>query len=145
MRPQMFAILVGIAMLACREEPSGLSSARGVKLDLALSSTYLSRGQPDTLTMTVTNTSPRLVVLTGGVCEPRPYVTNSQGQVVVPAGGQWPCVLSLRKLQLAPGERFIRVFVWDTSAEVVDVYAAAAVFTSEEVQLETPQHLVHLN
>ena len=145
MRIPVVPCLVAIAVLACRDEPSGLSETRGVTLNLTLSSTNLTRGQQDTITMTVTNTNPRRVTLTGGACEPRPYVTDSHGDVVVPPGGAWPCILLLRRLQLVPGERFVRSFIWNTDSQVAGVYSVSAAFRSEEVELATPQQLVRLN
>jgi hypothetical protein len=144
MRFRLVTCFVAVAALACHDEPSAVTEVRGVRLDLALSSANPSRGQQDTITMTVTNTGPRLVTLTGGVCEPRPYITDSRGGVVVPPGGAWPCVLSLRRLQLVPGEHFVRAFVWNTGQQVAGVYGVSAAFTSEEVTLATPEQLVRL-
>src|SRR5881409_3808561 len=106
MKPHMFAPLLILVVLACHNEPIAPSSAAGLTLALAPSHTELQRGQPDSLFMTLTNTNGHSVSLNGGVCEPRPYVTDAHGVIVVPAGGDWICIAVLRRLVLAPAERY---------------------------------------
>ncbi len=144
MRLSRFAALVFLIAAACSDS-AGLGSTTGVTLTLVLSTTNLRRADADTITMTVRNNGPRGVTLTGGVCEPRAQVVNGSGEIVVPPGGQAPCVLVLRRLELAPGEKLVRSFVWNTSSLPAGTYRVSATFTSEEVQLATAPVTIELN
>lgn len=143
MRTRTFASLLVLAGLACQGDPS--SSVAGVTLDLAVTRTTLQRGELDTLTMTLTNTNAYPVSLSGGACEPSVYVVDGRGATVVPAGGGWVCIAVLRRLNLAPGERFTRSYLWQTDALEAGVYRAHSTFNSEELRLATEPISVRLN
>lgn len=145
MKPRTFALLAVVAALACHNEPLAPSSADGLTLTLALTRAELQRGEPDTITMTLTNTNRHSVSLSGGVCEPRPYISDARGVTVVPPGGDWVCIALLRRLDLAAGEQHIRTFVWLTSSFPPGVYSVYAAFSAEEVSLETRPAWVRLN
>jgi len=146
MKHRLFTTLAIVGALgACHGEPLAPSAARGLTLSLALSRTELQRGEPDTLTMTLTNTNDHSVSLSGGVCEPRPYVADSRGVTVVPPGGDWYCILVLIKRQLAAGEHVSRTFVWDTTLFAPGVYSAHTAFAAEGVELATQPLTVRLN
>ena len=144
MRSSWFASLVILATVGCSESAEPASSV-GVTLTLTVSSATLPRGQPDTVTMTVTNTGSWRVTLTGGACEPQAQVINSSGEVIVPPGGEYPCVRVLRRLELALGQRYIQSFVWNTDTLPSGTYRVSATFASEQVQLATVPIVVQLN
>jgi hypothetical protein len=83
--------------------------------------------------------------LSGGVCEPRPYVGDARGVTVVPEGGDWICIALLRRLVLAAGERYTRTFVWLTSPFAPGEYSVHATFSAEEMSLATRPASVRLN
>lgn len=143
MKRRTFAALLVLAGLACQGDPS--SSVAGVTLDLAVTRTTLQRGELDTLTMTVTNTNAYPVSLSGGACEPSVYVVDGRGTTVVPAGGGWVCIMVIRALRLAPGERYARSYVWQTDSLPAGVYRAHATFETEELRLATKPIAVQLN
>jgi hypothetical protein len=145
MKSQTFAPLIALAALACRSEPFAPSSAKGLTLTLALAHTELQRGAPDSIAMTLTNTNRHSVSLSGGACEPRPYVTDVRGATVVPGRGGWICIAVLRRLLLAPGERYTRTFVWETGAFAPGSYFVHSKFAAEEVSLATRPTSVRLN
>jgi len=146
MNHRLFATLaIGGALVACHGEPFASSAAGGLTLSLALSRTELQRGEPDTLTMTLTNTNDHPVSLSGGACEPRPYVADLRGVTVVPPGGDWLCILVLIRWQLAAGEQVSRTFIWDTTPFAPGVYSAHATFSAEGVELATQPGAVRLN
>ena len=144
MRSLWFVGLAAFATFGCRESTAP-ASAGDVTLTLALSATNVRRLVDDTITMTVRNIGPRRVTLTGGVCEPRAQVVNSSGEIVEPPGGETPCVRSLRRLELAPGQAFERSLVWNTASVPAGIYRVSASFVSEEVQLVTGPVAVELN
>ncbi len=145
MKSPTFATLLTVAALACYGEPVAPNSARGLTLTLTLSGSDLQRGQPDTVLMTLTNANRHAVSLSGGVCEPRPYVSDARGVTVVPEGGDWICIALLRRLILAAGERYTRTFVWSTSAFAPGEYSVYATFSAEGVSLATRPASVRLN
>ena len=145
MKSQEFAPLIILAILACHDEPVAPSSAAGLTLALALAHTEVQRGQPDSVFMILTNTNPHSVALNGGVCEPRPYVSDAHGGIVVPAGGDWICIAIVRRLVLTAGQRYTQTFVWQTGSFAPGNYSVYATFTAEEVKLATPAASVRLN
>ena len=145
MRTRTFASILILAANACRNEPTAPGSAKGLTLTAAVTQAELQRGQPDTVTMTLTNTNPHPVTLGVGACEPLPYVRDATGATVVPSGGYWVCVLSLRTLRLSPGERYAKTFVWETAAFTPGAYSVHATFSAEGVRLETPPVSVRVN
>src|SRR5437879_12623183 len=92
MRPRTFASLAVVTALACHEGPTTPSAAGGLTLALALARTELQRGEPDTITMTLTNSNAYPVSLSGDVCEPRPYITDARRVTFVPSCGGWCCI-----------------------------------------------------
>ena len=145
MRPRTFASLAVVTALACHEGPTTPSAAGGLTLALALARTELQRGEPDTITMTLTNSNAYPVSLSGDVCEPRPYITDAHGVTVLPSGGDWFCIDVLIRLTLAAGERQTRTFAWLTSAFSSGTYSVYATFTAHEVRLATQPTSVRLN
>ena len=145
MKRSMFVSLAIVAGFACHTDLSAPSSAAGLTLTLAVARTELARGEPDTITMTLTNTNSYAVSLSGGACEPSPYIVDAGGATVVPAGGGWVCIDILRRLNLAAGERYARTFVWQTGPFDAGVYSAYATFTAHETRLATRPVSVRLN
>ena len=145
MKRRTFASLVIVATLACHDQPAAPSSAAGVTLTLALTHAELLQGQPDTITMTLTNANRYAVSLSGGACEPRPYVRDASGVTVVPPGGDWVCIAILRRLTLAAGERRTETFVWLTSPFAPGAYSVYATFSAQEMHLATQPVSVRLN
>src|SRR5437868_12330484 len=103
MRFRLLTYLVVIAASSCHPDSEAPNSSGGVTLELTLSSTNLNRGQSDTVAMTITNTASKTVALNGGVCEPRAIIVDEHAHVVA---GAEPCILVLRRLQIAPGEQY---------------------------------------
>jgi len=146
MNRRLFAELaIAGVLVACQGEPVAPSAAGGLTLSLALSRTVLQRGEPDTLTMTLTNTNDHPVSLSGGACEPRPYVADPHDVTVVPPGGDWFCIAVLVSRHLAAGEHVSRAFVWDTTPFAPGVYSAHAAFSAQGVELATQPMTVRLN
>lgn len=145
MNRRTFASLVIVATLACHDGPAAPSSAAGVTLALTMTHTELQRGQPDTITMTLTKANSHAVSLSGGACEPRLYIRDASGVTVVPPGGDWMCIALLRTLNLAAGERRIQTFVWLTRPFPPGVYSVYAAFSAQEMRLATRPASVRLN
>jgi hypothetical protein len=147
MHRRALASLAIVAALACRNDPAapGAAAAGGLTLALALTRTELPHGEPDTITVTLTNASSHPVVLNGGVCEPHPYVTNERRVMVTPSGIDWVCRLVLVRFELAPLERRTRTYVWQTGSLAPGVYSVFATFTAEQVTLTTPPTAVRVN
>jgi hypothetical protein len=145
MRPRTFAPLIALAALACHAEPVSPSSAEGLILTLTVAQAELQRGEPDSVVMTLTNTNRYSLSLSGGACEPRPYVRDASGVTIVPRGGDWFCIAVLRRLVLAPGERYTQTFVWQTGPFVPGNYSVYATFAAEGVTLATPPASVRVN
>lgn len=133
-----------LAASACRNEVTAPDSANGLRLTVAVTHAELQRGQPDTVTTTLTNTNLHPVTLSMGACELLPYVTDATGATVFPAGG-WVCILSIRVLTLAPGERYTSTVVWETAGFAPGVYSARATFSMEGGRLVAAPVSVRLN
>jgi hypothetical protein len=144
MRRGAFASLAVVAGLACHTEPVAPGAA-GLTLALALQRTEVVHGEPDTITVTLTNTNDYPVVLTGGVCEPQPYIMNERRVIVAPSGIDWVCSAALARYELAPLEQRIRTYVWQTGALSPGVYAISATFTADHVSLTTPPAAVRVD
>lgn len=144
MNSRLFAGLVLVSLAACQDS-TALHSATNVTLTVTASFTNLRRAQSDTITMTLTNAGPWRVRLSGSPCEPRVQILDEAGAIVVPPGGAVPCTRMLRQLDLAPGERFVQSFVWETDSVPRGFYSVSATFTSEEVQLVAAPLVVELN
>jgi hypothetical protein len=142
MRIRSFATLAFATLLACDDDPIAFSAMRGLTLSVVLSSAELPRGAPDTVTMTVTNTSTRPITLTAGACQPQGFVVDAGGSTVAPVGVG--CILVLNRFHLTAGERLTRQFVWQTGAFPPGDYTVHATFTAEEVRLVSPKVGVRL-
>jgi hypothetical protein len=141
-----FASLAIVAALACHNDPAAPGAAAGgLTLALALTRTELPHGEPDTITMTLTNTTHFPVTLTGDACQPRPYVTNERRVAVSPSGIDWVCMAVLVRYELAPLERRISTSVWQTGALAPGVYSVSATFKTDQVSLTTPPAAVRVN
>jgi len=105
---QTFTLLTIVVTLACHNEPVTPGSAAGLTVTVPLSRTELQPGQPDTVTITLTNTNDYSVSLNESGCPLLPYITNAHGVTVVPTAGDWACIAVLRRLDLAAGERQTR-------------------------------------
>jgi hypothetical protein len=70
---------------------------------------------------------------------------DAHGVTVVPAGGGWMCIAVLRRLVLAPRERYTRTFVWETSPFAPGNYSVYATFAAVEVKLVTSPVLIRVN
>jgi hypothetical protein len=141
-----FASLAIVTALACHNDPAAPgAAAAGLTLALALTRTELPHGEPDTITVTLTNTTNYPVTVTGDACQPRPYVTNERRVAVSPSGIDWVCVALLVRYELAPLERRISSYVWQTGSLAPGVYAISATFTADQVSLATPPAAVRVN
>jgi hypothetical protein len=145
MRPPLIAPLVIVAALGCHDQPFGPSTARGLALALELAKTSVPQGDPDTITVTLTNTNPYAVSLEAGACALLAYVTDADGVTVFPSGGNWYCIMILRRLTLAPGESEAAPFVLDTHSLPAGVYSAYGTFSADGIQLRTPPATIQVN
>ena len=145
MNPRLFAVISTGALLACVGDPFGSSSTAGLRLSLALSGTQLQRGEPDTIAVTITNTSRHSISLNAGGCPLLFYVTDARGVTVVPSSGGWVCIMILTRLTLAPGESQTNRFVWGTASFEAGSYTVYGSFSADGVHLETPRTVVQLN
>jgi hypothetical protein len=105
----------------------------------------LQRGESDTITVTLTNTSSDTLSLGVGGCPLVVFVKDARGATVVPAGGDWFCIEILKRLTLASGEHETAPFIWDTQSLVPGVYSVYGTFSAETIHLQTPQTAVQLN
>ena len=145
MRRLLLAPLAIVAALACRNQPMAPASAAGLTLAVTLTGTALQRGESDTITVTLTNTSAHTVSLEVGGCPLLFFVTDARGATVVPSGGNWFCIAILTRLTLAPGERKAAPFVWNTASFVTGAYSVYGTFSAETIHLRTPRVAVQLN
>jgi hypothetical protein len=133
----------GLLALGCTDAVAP-SSDGGLTLSLAVSAAAVPRGTPDTLVLTLTNTSYRLVSLTAGGCPLLFYVTDAGGETVVPSGGHWVCVAIITRIVLAPGAHETRRFIWATDAHEPGSYRVFGTFAAGDVRLATPGESVRI-
>jgi hypothetical protein len=80
----------------------------GLALQTSMSVRVIAQGQSATATHRLRNISSNAVTVQFGGCGPLPYVKDSRGTIVHPAGGGWNCPELLRVVTLAPGEEISR-------------------------------------
>lgn len=145
----LFATSLILLGSACGSDNlSGLDRSSGLTLGAAVSSSSLAAGQSDTITITLTNTTPVAVTLhfTSG-CQILPYITDTQGNVLLPSGGGWMCTAALSQRSLAPHEAQTARFVWTGSTKFdaelplstlpSGTYYVSATLHASEAQLTT--------
>jgi hypothetical protein len=100
--------LLGAA--ACNANPLTVPpvSEAGLTLETSISIGTIAQGQIATATHRLRNSSSNAVTVRFGGCGPVPYVKDSRGTIVHPAGGGWNCPELLRVVTLAPGEEISR-------------------------------------
>lgn len=114
---------------------SGPGTASGLVLSAAVSTPSFEAGQADTITITLTNTTPNVITLHfGDGCQILPYVADANGDVVLPSGGGWGCTAALSQLSLAPHEVQTARFIWTGSTT----------FSSEMPLRTLPRGLYHV-
>jgi hypothetical protein len=105
-------------VMACSGDLSGLDREMGLVLETSVSSPSIEKGQIDTITVMLTNTTPSTVSLTfSSGCQIRVLITDAFGRIVVPPGGAWPCTQALTGRTLAPSEVQSVQFEWDGGAD----------------------------
>jgi hypothetical protein len=144
-----------MTLLACNEQPLAPSSALGLTLTLSVTHSAIRGGEPDTITVALANTTNQVVSLHfSSGCQLLPYITNSRGSIVLPAGGAWGCTANISQLDLAAGERRTWTFVWTGSTAFASEmpllplpagpYSIYATLSAQEVRLATKPGLVLL-
>jgi hypothetical protein len=135
-----------IAATACGGDPAGPASARGLTLEVAVSSPSIEFGEVDTITATLTNTTSSRIDLTfPSSCQIIPYVTNMLGTIVAPPGGSRPCLTVIGSRTLEPHEVQMTRFLWLGAADFTGstrggrlpggVYRVYATLAAYDVQL----------
>jgi hypothetical protein len=113
----MFVLVEG-----CGDATAPISStqigANQLRLTVSASASEVTRGTPVDLHVTLVNEGMQTVTLHfGDSCQINPYIRNSAGEVVLPAGGGWGCLTVLTDLTLAPKESLSRDYVWTGSTD----------------------------
>jgi hypothetical protein len=87
-----------------------------VVLGVSVSTNRIQAGQPDTIVITATNTTDRVVSLSfGTTCQVLPFIRQLGGAVVLPDNGDWICGQMETSLQFQPREAKRHAYVWDGS------------------------------
>ena len=135
-----------LGTLACHEStaPRQPSSSGGLTLSLAVAHATILRGELDTLTATLTNSSPFPVDLTVGGCPLLFYVLDGHGAMVVPSGGGWVCIEIIARMTIPAGGRRSQTFEFDTAPLGPGIYSVYATFTADGLQLATPHTAIAL-
>lgn len=133
MKLRIAALLTGIGALGCHGAPLG---PPGLTFTLAVARTALLPGQPDTISVTLTNTTSDPIALTVGGCPMLFYVIDGHGNRVVPTG-DWVCIASIGRMTLAPGAQLVRAFVWETAGVAPGAFTVYGTFTAQGFELQT--------
>lgn len=110
-----YLFAAGLVLLgtACDGDVSGPDRSAGLELSATVSSPTLVAGQPDTITVALENTTPVVVTLHfDDGCQILPFITDADGEIVLPSGGGWGCTAALSARSLAPHETQQVRFVW---------------------------------
>jgi hypothetical protein len=107
-------------LLACGESGGPVHAQEGVvsvqddalELSLSVEPRTFAPGDTARLEIAVRNTGNRTLQLEAGGCPLLYYIEDTAGEVVVPGGGDWVCIMILQILELAPGEARERVETW---------------------------------
>jgi hypothetical protein len=145
MKPAPVGSLLLCLTLACGPELSAPAAA-GLSLRVAVTSTDIQAGQPDTITVTLANANPYPVTLRfASGCHVLPYIRDARGAIVLPDGGGWLCSAMLTQLTLAAGQQEVDTYIWagstvfasemPTRSLPAGVYRISAAMSAREVQL----------
>ena len=106
-------LVCGVACVAaCDTGPR----APDVVVGVSVSAAQITAGQPDTVVVTATNATDRVITLTfGTTCQLLPYIRTVSGQFVLPSDGQYICGQMETALQFQPRELKRQVYVWTGS------------------------------
>lgn len=92
-----------MTLAACDHGP-GLGPRSRVVLSATAARSVISVGDSTRIVFSLRNLGPESVSLTTGGCPILSYIAaQPSGQIVYPSGGNWYCILVLRRFTLAPG------------------------------------------
>jgi hypothetical protein len=121
------ALSLSLGVTACDADRL-TSSARfrtTLTLETSISAPVVRPGQPATFTYRLRNVSSDDVTVIFGGCGPLPYIEDSRGEIVHPAGGSWGCLAVISRVTLTPGQAISQSVA--ITADALDVSGTNAV------------------